>query len=60
MKNDANGGKLGSSVEGEMSSSSEGGVGCVGLVNACVYVCVCVCVCVCENPYISVREERLR
>ena len=49
------GGKRGSSVEDEMSSSSEGVVGCVGLVSACmcvclcvcVYVCVCVCVCVC-------------
>jgi hypothetical protein len=40
MKNDENGGKQGSCVEGEMSSSSEGGVGCVGLVSACVRVCV--------------------
>ena len=41
------GGKRGSSVEDEMSSSSEGGVGCVGLVSACVCVFVCVFVCGC-------------
>lgn len=43
MKNEEQGRKQGRRVEGEMSSSPEGGVGCVGFVNVCVYVCVCAC-----------------